>query len=154
MGMMHRMAMGPAVVRHQQNAVQHETHNTFNSAVGVEGVMSALMGDHPAAHRDGAGDYAVEEPKRSGCCRERNACSNANGQRRKANRHGQARPCFCRTQLGELRGQGSEQFSFGGIGDWFSGDFGGRICWSDRCCKCQTEASRQARKGSRLRFSL
>ncbi len=50
MGVVHRMAMGPAVIRHKQNAVQHKAHDAFNPSVGVEGVMSAFMGDHPAAH--------------------------------------------------------------------------------------------------------
>ena len=91
-GVVHRVAMGPAVVRHKQNAVQNKPHNAFNPAVGVEGVMAAFMGDHPAAHRDGAGDHAVEEPEGNGGCRERKKGSKADGQKRKACRHGQARP--------------------------------------------------------------
>ena len=39
-GVVHRMAVGPAVIRHQQNAVQNKAHNAFNPAVGVEGVMA------------------------------------------------------------------------------------------------------------------
>ena len=79
-GVVHCVAVGPAVVRHEQNAVQHKAHNAFYPAVGVEGVMAAFMGDHPAAHRDGSGDHSVNEPKGGGGCRERNAGSNANGQ--------------------------------------------------------------------------
>ena len=90
-GVMHRMAMGPAVVRHKQKAVQRKTHDAFNTSVGVEGVMSAFMGDHPTAHRDGAGDHAVEEPEGGSGCRKRNAGSDSNGHERKANGHGQAR---------------------------------------------------------------
>ncbi len=92
MGVVYGMAMGPAVVRHKQNAVQHKAHNPFNPPVGVEGVMSAFMGNHPATHRDGAGDHAVEEPKGDGGGGERKFCSNDDGQRGQANGHGQARP--------------------------------------------------------------
>ena len=116
-GVMHCMAMGPAVIRHKQNAVKHKTHNAFNPAVGVKSVMSAFMGDHPAAHRDGAGDHAVEEPEGGGGCREREKGSQAYGQKRKPSRHGQARPGLRWAQLGELCWQGAEQLSFAGIGD-------------------------------------
>ena len=116
-GVMYRMAMGPAVVRHKQNAVQHKAHDAFNPAVGVEGVMAAFMGDHPAAHRDGAGDHAVEEPEGGGGCREREKGSQADGQKRKPSRHGQARPGLRWAQLGELCWQGAEQLSFARVED-------------------------------------
>ena len=91
-GVVHRVAVGPAVIRHKQNAVQHKPHNAFNPAVGVESVMAALMGDLPASPRDGAGDHTLEEPEGYGGCRERNQGSKANGKKRKPNRHGQTRP--------------------------------------------------------------
>ena len=69
MGVMNRMAVGPAVIGHKQNAVERKAHDSFYLTVGVEGVMAALMGDHPAAHRDGAGDHAVEQPEWGGGCR-------------------------------------------------------------------------------------
>ena len=116
-GVVHRVAVGPAVVRHKQNAVQHKPHSAFNPSVGVEGVMAALMGDHPAAHRDGAGDHTVEEPEGDGGCRERDLGSKADGQKRKARRHGQARPGLRWTQLGELCWQGAEQLSFARVED-------------------------------------
>ena len=116
-GVVHRMAVGPAVIRHQQNAVQNKAHNAFNPAVGVEGVMAAFMGDHPAAHRDGAGDHAVEEPEGGGGCREREKGSQADGQKRKPGRHGQARPGLRWAQLGKLCWQGAEQLSFARVED-------------------------------------
>ena len=152
-GVVNRVAVGPAVVRHKQNAVEHKSHNAFNPAVGVEGVMAAFMGDHPAAHRDGAGDHAVEEPEGGGGCRERKKGSQADGQQRKACRHSQARPRLRWAQLGELCWQGAEQLSFAGVGDGFSAVFRGWICGSGRCCKCQMEASRQALISWRLRVT-
>ncbi len=116
-GVVHRMAVGPAVIGHQQNAVQNKAHNAFNPAVGVEGVMAAFMGDHPAAHRDGAGDHAVEEPEGGGGCREREKGSQADGQKRKPSRHGQARPGLRWAQLGELCWQGAEQLSLARVED-------------------------------------
>ena len=116
-GVVHRMAVGPAVIRHKQNAVQHKPHNPFNPAVGVEGMMAAFMGDHPAAHRDGAGDHAVDEPEGDGGCRERKKGSQAYGQKRKTCRHGQARPRSRWAQLGELCWQGAEQLSLARVGD-------------------------------------
>ena len=80
-GVVNRVAMGPAVVRHKQNAVQNKPHNAFNPAVGVESVMAAFMGNHPAAHRDGAGDHAVEKPEGDGGCRERKKGSQTDGQK-------------------------------------------------------------------------
>ena len=64
MGVVHGMAMGPAVVGNQQGAVQHKTHNTFNTSVRVKGVVSTFVGEDPATHRDGAGDDAVQQPER------------------------------------------------------------------------------------------
>ena len=115
-GVMYRMAVDPAVIRHKQNAVQYKPHNAFNPSVGVEGVMAAFMGDHPAAHRDGAGDHAVEEPEGDGGCRERKKGSQADGQKRKPSGHGQARPRPRWAQLGEFCWQGAEQLSFAGVG--------------------------------------
>ena len=106
-----------------------------------------------AAHRDGACDHSVEQPERGGGCRERNECSQADGQKRKACRHGQARPRLRWAQLGELCWQGAEQLSFAGVGDGFSAVFRGWICGSGSCCKCQMEASRQALMSWRFRFS-
>ena len=116
-GVVHRMAVGPAVIRHKQNAVQYKPHYAFNPAVGVEGVMAAFMSYHPAAHRDGAGDHAVEEPEGGGGCREREKGSQADGQKRKPSRHGQARPGLRWAQLGELCWQGAEQLSFARVED-------------------------------------
>ena len=64
MGVVHGMAMGPAVVGNQQGAVQHKTHNTFDASVRMKGVVSTLMGEDPTAHRDGACDGAVQQPER------------------------------------------------------------------------------------------
>ena len=116
-GVVHRMAVGPAVIRHKQNAVQHKAHNAFNPAVGVEGVMAAFMGDHPAAHSDGAGEHAVEEPEGGSGYRERDQSSQAESQKRKPSRHGQARPRLRWAQLGELCWQGAEQLSFARVED-------------------------------------
>ena len=79
MGVMHGMAVCPAVVRHKKNAVEHKAHDSFNATIGVKGVMAAFMGDNPAAHRDSAGDDAIEQPQGSGCCRKWYLCSSANG---------------------------------------------------------------------------
>ena len=65
-GVMHCMAMGPAVVRHKENAVESKSHDSFDPAIGVKGVMAALMGNDPAAHRNGAGNSSIEKPQRSG----------------------------------------------------------------------------------------
>ena len=63
---MHCMATCPAVVRHEQQAVQAETQPTFNRAIGMEGVVAAFVGNHPATHGDGACDHRVNQPQRGG----------------------------------------------------------------------------------------
>ena len=79
-GVMHGMAECPAVIRHKQEAVEYKAHDSFNAAIGVKSVMTALMGDNPAAHRDSAGDDPIEKPQGRGCCRKWDLCANANGQ--------------------------------------------------------------------------
>ncbi len=65
-GVVHGMAALPGEVRHQQQAVKHKPHHGLDTAVGMESMMAALMGDHPAAIGHGAGDQSVEQPER-GC---------------------------------------------------------------------------------------
>ena len=65
-GVMHGMAMCPAVVRHKENAMESKSHDPFDSTIGVKGVMATLMGNDPAAHRNGAGNSSIEKPQRSG----------------------------------------------------------------------------------------
>ena len=65
-GVMHGMAMCPAVVRHKENAMESKSHDPFDSTIGVKGVMATLMGNDPAAHRNGAGSRSIEKPQRSG----------------------------------------------------------------------------------------
>jgi hypothetical protein len=62
-GVVHGMAALPGEVRHQQQAVNHEPHQRFDTAVWMERVMAAFMGDDPAAHGHGAGDQPVDQPK-------------------------------------------------------------------------------------------
>ena len=115
MGVVHGMAMGPAVVGDQQGAVQHKTHNTFDASVRMKGVVSTLMGEDPTAHRDGACDGAVQQPERGRRSSEGNARPDADGQQRQADRHRQAAPGLDGIELRELRRQGVEQFSFAGV---------------------------------------
>jgi hypothetical protein len=58
-GVVHGMAALPGEVGHAQQAVQHESHQPLDATVGMEGVMAALMGDHPAATRHSAGDQPI-----------------------------------------------------------------------------------------------
>ena len=83
-GVMYGMAMGPAVVRHKENAMESKPHDPFDPTIGVKGVMAALMGNHPAAHRNRAGNSSIEKPQRCGCGRKWDEHSNANCQGRKS----------------------------------------------------------------------
>jgi len=83
-GVMYGMAMGPAVVRHKENAMESKPHDPFDPTIGVKGVMAALMGNDPAAHRNGAGNSSIEQPQRCGCGRKWDERSNANCQGRKS----------------------------------------------------------------------
>ena len=115
MGVVHSMAMGPAVVRNQQGAVQHKTHNTFDASVRMKGVVSTLMGEYPTAHRDGTCNSSIQQPERRRRSCEGNASPDADGQQRQADRHRQAAPGLDGIELREFRRQGVEQFSFAGV---------------------------------------
>jgi len=78
----HRMAALPGVVRHEQQAVQDKPHQGFHATVGMEGVMAALMGNHPAATGHGAGDDSIEQPEGSGARNKRDLGSQSVGPQR------------------------------------------------------------------------
>ncbi len=65
-GVMYGMAMSPAVVGHEENAMESKSHDPFDPTIGVKGMMAALMGNDPAAHRNGAGNSPIENPQRGG----------------------------------------------------------------------------------------
>ncbi len=71
MGMVHGVASCPAVVRHQQCTVERKPHHALNLAVGMERIVPAFMGQHPAAHGHRAGDERIDQPNRDERKRER-----------------------------------------------------------------------------------
>ena len=76
--MMNGVTARPAVVRNKQYAVQNKTDKSFNPPIGMKSVMAAFVGQHPAAHGDGAGNCGVNDPKWDGSQRERNGGTDAN----------------------------------------------------------------------------
>ena len=76
--MMNGVTARPAVVRNKQYAVQNKSDKSFNPPIGMKSVMAAFVGQHPAAHGDGAGNCGVNDPKWDGSQRERNGGTDAN----------------------------------------------------------------------------
>ena len=113
-GMVHRMAALPGEVRHQQQAVQHKSHRSLQATVGMEGTMTALMGDHPATARQGARDQGIEQPEGGGDGCQRDLGAQAIGHQRQAEGHEQASPGLGRLEAQQLRRQAGQQFSLAG----------------------------------------
>ena len=65
------MAALPREVRHEQRAVQHVPDGVLQSFVVGEGVVSALVRDHPASRGEGAVGDGVREPGGPVGCLER-----------------------------------------------------------------------------------
>ena len=82
MGMVHSVASRPAEIGNEQHAVQQKANPRFHSAIGVECIVAAFMGNHPAPHRHGTCDDGVHDPERTGAPRQRDLCANAVGHER------------------------------------------------------------------------
>ena len=115
-GVVHRMAALPAVVRHQQQAVQREANRRLQAPVGMEGAVAAFVGQHPAAHRHRARDHPIEQPERCGRRRERDAGAEAVGQQREPEGEGQAAPGLGRLVLEQVGGKAGQQFGLAWVG--------------------------------------
>ena len=122
-GMVHRMAALPGEIRHQQQAVQHKSHRSLQATVGMEGTMTALMGDHPATARHGARDQGVEQPEGGGDRCQGDLGAQAVGHQRQAEGHEQASPGLGRLEAEQLRRLAGQQFSL--AGEVFCGGRGG-----------------------------
>jgi hypothetical protein len=112
----HRMAAGPAVVGHQQQAVQGEAHSDFKPAVGVEGVVAAFVGNDPQARGHRSCGDAIDQPERGGPELQGDLGAEGESAGRQAQRHGQAAPGLDGINAGKLLGQGGEQHTLAGVG--------------------------------------
>lgn len=88
----------------------------------MKGLVTALVGDHPAAAGHGAGDQGVEQPERGRDRLQGKLGANRVGQQREAEGESEAAPGLGGVDREQIRRQADQQLGFGRINGLLRGN--------------------------------